>query len=191
MAENDCQHCEKLRLALIDRENAQTDVTGKNRIINKLKAELSEQRTTAPDAEQVRTLLQLWKTQLGKNKRTAVPLDGARAQRVRWALKTYDELRLRSAIAGMARFPYQGPYGRRSATQRDGYKLDDDIRKICRDESTFEKFEALGMAKAEIAVERERLDMLDRLRKGNIAEICEAFDVGINELRQVCSEARA
>lgn len=180
-----------MRLAVIDRENAQTDVIAKNRVINRLRDELSGRRTNDPDAEQVRMLLSYWKVALGKRKTTAVPLDGARAQKVRWALRIYDEQRLCKAIDGCARWPYQGPYGRRSRVQKDAFKLDDDIRKICRDEQTFEKFETLGMCPVEIMLERKRLWVLDQIRQHNICDVCDALDITVNELLDVRRQARA
>lgn len=186
-----CLNCEreqrKVTALIIDLENAQADVIAKNRIIKRQADELAGQRQAHPDADTVMALLRYWAASCGKTKRTRLTLDGTRAKSIRWALKHYDEARIHTAIVGAARYPYRGPYGRRATELTEGYKLDDDVAKICRDEVNFERFERLGLEQVDIAVEVSRLQMLDTIRRGGVGviELCLALEVSFSSFLKV------
>lgn len=119
-----------------------------------LRRELARQHSEGPHAEQVREVLEYWLAKCHKSSRTKIPMDGARAQKVRSRLNqgfTVDDLK--EAVDGCARLPFVGPHGR-VATNAAGTQRQDDIELICRDETYVERFR--GYAKQPIDLREHR-----------------------------------
>jgi hypothetical protein len=136
-----------------------------------LKAQLTKLRRAGTPDEHVESLLVYWRnTCRGPESGVEIPLDGKRADLVRKTLKRIvdndpdPELanpdkdaqalavasameraagRIRNAIDGCARFPFEGAYARRYGEMVPGSKRKDDIVYILRDEIKLEAFEHL------------------------------------------------
>ena len=145
-----CPDCDRLAAELdriraaasADLSNAHADLMVKNREIGRLKAIITRQDDDAPEHEQVRELLVLWRDEIRGKVRGPKPdiaADSKRATRVRWALKKYGKERTRKAILG-AQFD-DWAMGRVRKTE--GRTFCDIAKHILLDEETFEKFETL------------------------------------------------
>jgi hypothetical protein len=141
------------------------------RVVAGYKAQIAKLMREDPQAEYVEAVLAYWKRVChGPDSRVLIPMDGKRADAVRKALKWIidsdeDPLlaspkkdehrealeaaterateRIRAAIDGAARFPYEGRYGMRFAEAGDGLQKKVDIRYILRDEAKIDQFQAL------------------------------------------------
>ncbi len=143
-----CEQCERLaaelRQANHDVAVAETELRRQRRSIGALRAQLADKHRNAPNAAEVRRVLEHWQRRCG-HPRAAVPLDGKRAAVVRKMLAEFDADKLCMAVEGAARMPFVGPHGRQ-AEAGNGARRFDDIELICRDETQVEKFVAFATA---------------------------------------------
>jgi hypothetical protein len=146
---SDCAQCEEYREMLVTAEEANSElarqVAGLHGLLTRsgktevaLRTELARQREEEPEAEAIRAVLNHWKVKLNHPK-AKTPLGGERAKKVRARLRerfTVEDLKL--AVDGCAKVPFVGAGGRRATgTDRERH---DDLKLICQDESTVERF---------------------------------------------------
>lgn len=133
---------EALKWAVLDKENAQADVTAKNREIGSLKAELTKQRQSSPEAKGVQEVFDHWVHALGKDPSRTKPdskLGEKRQAKIRARLResfTVDELK--RAIDGLAAMPYVTAKGRAETGSHS--QLYDDLTIALADETTVPRF---------------------------------------------------
>lgn len=155
------------------------------------KSQLSRLRKVDPQAEVIERLLVTWRNTLrGPTSRVEIPVDGKRAEAVRRTLRRLiendedpelahpdkakhaeavenatqrAEARIMEAIEGLARFPFEGAYGRRFAEAGPGLKRKDEILYALRDEVKMEQFVNLSH-EAEDRHAAYRVDLWRRLQ---------------------------
>jgi hypothetical protein len=141
---SNCQRCgtlgETIERLKDDVQSLQAQNVGQLRVIGQLRRELAEQAEAEPDADKVKGLLALWRTEHhDDDKRVLIRLDGPRGQRVRWALKRYPVERLERAILGALLDDWAMGRDRRTK----GRTYNDVAKHIFKDEETIERFERL------------------------------------------------
>lgn len=158
-----------------------------------LKAQLTKLTKVDPQAPVIEGLLVYWRNTLrGPESRVEIPLDGKRADVVRKTIKRLIEAdedpelaspdkkaraeavanatdraaeRIRTAIDGCAKAPFEGSYGKRYPEPGPGIARKDDIVYILRDEIKLEKFAKLREGdEKRIAYAHDLHDRLKRSR---------------------------
>lgn len=159
--------------AVLPRDYAllEEEVRRQRRVIAGYKAQIAKLQREDPQAPVIEGVLAYWKRAChGAGSRVEIPLDGKRADVVRKTVKRLvdndpdPELanpdktaqgeavnaaveraveRIKLAIDGAARMPFEGSYGARFAEAGKGRKRKVDIVYVCRDEIKLEQFVAL------------------------------------------------
>lgn len=176
---------------------------------NAYKGLLTKMQRVDPQAETIENVLAYWRaTCCGPRSRVEIPLDGKRADVVRKTIRRLVEndpdpelasantdvqsaaltsateravARIKSAIDGAARFPFEGRYAKRFAEPVQGAKRKVEITYVLRDEVKLESFERLHEVDARRLA--YRADLKRRLdTQPNLRAILASFDPDYGEI---------
>ncbi len=135
-----CEQCARLAVELRQANHdvavAETELRRQRRSIGALRAQLADKHRTAPNAEEVRRVLEHWQHKLMP--RAEIPLDGKRADLVRKQLRNFDADTLCLAVDGLAMVPFVGAHGRQAHDGPDA-KRHADVSHFCGDEERVQR----------------------------------------------------
>ena len=144
-------------LHLQERENLRL-----RRVIQGLEQAARDRHADRPDAKTVAHLLEVWQTECDHHK-CKVPLDGKRAERVRWALKHYSAEYLEQVFQAAGQFPYVWAYKRQRIGFSDQRRTQ--IETLLKDEKTIENLHALLESEQPSLTVQVPQSTLDKMRQ--------------------------
>jgi hypothetical protein len=110
---------------------------------DRIEAKLETQHAEAQDAKTIRACLAVWEEHCwGGKTKPCLDLTSDKADRVRKALE-WERIGpddVCDSFRGLGLLPYEGPYGKRSATKKPGYQRKSGVEVALRDSSRLERF---------------------------------------------------
>jgi hypothetical protein len=151
---SDCPHCASFAQVAQDAEAAAQEerlkaeaalraASSERKRADRIEAKLETQHAEAQDAKTVRACLAVWEEHCwGGKTKPCLDLTSDKADRVRKALEweriSPDDVC--DSFRGLGLLPYEGPYGKRSATKKPGFQRKSGVEVALRDSSRLERF---------------------------------------------------